>query len=115
MAFAYLSMLARSLAQRTHPLQTVTFGFALGAAMLASGCLKRRRKPSKPAARGLLPLGPLLLYLDAGPTALADICYFCGMRLSRTATSGMAATMVEPTVAAVLVAAVIGEHLSAMA
>ena len=46
------------------------------------------------------------------PTALAYICYFYGMQLSRTATSGVAATLVEPAVAVLLAAGLLGEHLS---
>jgi EamA-like transporter family len=53
----------------------------------------------------------VLAYLGAVPTALAYICYFYGMQLSRSATSGIAATLVEPAVAVLLAAGLLGEHL----
>ena len=59
-----------------------------------------------------LQLLSVLVYLGAVPTALAYICYFYGMQLSRTATSGITATLVEPAVAVLLAAGLLGEHLS---
>jgi drug/metabolite transporter, DME family len=54
----------------------------------------------------------VLGYLGVVPTALAYILYFYGMQLSRSATSGIAATLVEPAVAALLAAGSLGEYLS---
>jgi drug/metabolite transporter, DME family len=112
--FASLSALARMLARRVHPLQAVSFGFVLGAILLAPATVLSG--PAEPAvASGVattLQLVSVLLYLGAVPTALAYICYFYGMQLSRTATSGIAATLVEPAIAVLLAAGLLGEHLS---
>jgi uncharacterized membrane protein len=59
-----------------------------------------------------LQLMSVLVYLGGVPTALAYICYFYDTQLSRTATSGTAATLVEPAVAVLLAAGLLGEHLS---
>jgi drug/metabolite transporter, DME family len=113
--FASLSGLARVLATRVHPLQAVSFGFVVGAVLLAP--LVALSGPAEPAlALGikttLLQLVLVLVYLGAVPTALAYICYFYGMQLSRTATSGIAATLIEPAIAVLLAAGLLGEHLS---
>jgi drug/metabolite transporter, DME family len=114
MAFAALSALARMLARRVHPLQAVSFGFVLGAALLAP--IVVLSGPAEPAAAlgvaTTLQLMLVLAYLGTVPTALAYICYFYGMQLSPTATSGIAATLVEPAVAVLLAAGLLGEHLS---
>jgi DME family drug/metabolite transporter len=113
--FASLSGLARMLATRVHPLQAVSFGFVVGAVLLAP--LVVLSGPAEPAlALGvkttLLQLVLVLVYLGTVPTALAYICYFYGMQLSRTATSGIAATLIEPAVAVLLAAGLLGEQLS---
>jgi EamA-like transporter family len=54
----------------------------------------------------------VLVYLGAGPTALSYLCYTYGMRLSRSVTSGVAATMIEPAVAVLLAAVLLGEQLA---
>jgi drug/metabolite transporter, DME family len=112
--FTSLSALARVLARRVHPLQAVSFGFVLGAVLLAPVAVLSG--PAEPAvalgAATTLQLVSVLLYLGAVPTALAYICYFYGMQLSRTATSGIAATLIEPAIAVLLAAGLLGEHLS---
>jgi drug/metabolite transporter, DME family len=114
MAFASLSALARMLGGRIHPLQAVSFGFVVGAVLLAPiVVLSGRGEPGAiPGAATTLHLLVVLVYLGAVPTALAYICYFYGMQLSRTATSGVTATLVEPAVAVLLAAGLLGEHLS---
>jgi DME family drug/metabolite transporter len=113
-AFASLSALARMLAGRIHPLQAVSFGFVIGAVLLAP--IVVLSGPAEPhvtlGAATMRQLMLVLVYLGAVPTALAYICYFYGMQLSRTATSGIAATLVEPAVAVLLAAGLLGEHLS---
>jgi DME family drug/metabolite transporter len=114
LAFASLSALARTLAGHIHPLQAVSFGFAVGAVLLAAiVVVSGRAEPGLifGAATRLQPL-LVLVYLGTVPTALAYVCYFYGMQLSRTATSGVAATLVEPAVAVLLAAGLLGEHLS---
>jgi DME family drug/metabolite transporter len=116
-AFASLSALARMLARRIHPLQVVSFGFVVGAVLLAPVALLGG--PTEPAStsgtattlRFMLVLG----YLGVVPTALAYVLYFYGMQLSRSASSGIAATLVEPAVAVLLAAGLLDEHLSAAA
>jgi DME family drug/metabolite transporter len=114
MAFASLSALARTLAGHVHPLQAVSFGFALGAVLLAAIVLVSGRAEPRATFVAVTALEPLLVlvYLGTVPTALGYICYFYGMQLSRTATSGVAATLVEPAVAVLLAAGLLGEHLS---
>jgi drug/metabolite transporter, DME family len=113
-AFALLSALARMLAGRIHPLQVLSFGFVIGAVLLAP--IVVLSGPAQPQATlGAATMGQLvlvLIYLGAVPTALAYICYFYGMQRSRTASSGITATLVEPAVAVLLAAGVLGEHLS---
>jgi drug/metabolite transporter, DME family len=113
MAFASLSALARTLAGRIHPLQAVSFGFAVGAVLLAAIVVVSGPTERGPTF-GAVTLEPVLVlvYLGTVPTAFAYICYFYGMQLSRTATSGVAATLVEPAVAVLLAAGLLGEHLS---
>ena len=113
-AFASLSALARMLPRRIHPLQAVSFGFVIGAVLLAPiVVLSSRAEPGGSlGAATTLQLVLVLLYLGAVPTALAYICYFYGMQLSRTATSGIAATLLEPAVAVLLAAGLLWEHLS---
>ena len=113
-AFALLSALARMLAGRIHPLQALSFGFVIGAVLLAP-IVVLSGPAQLQATLGAATMGQLvlvLIYLGAVPTALAYICYFYGMQRSRTATSGIAATLVEPAVAVLLAAGVLGEHLS---
>jgi len=114
MAFASLSALARTLAGHIHPLQVVSFGFLVGALLLAAIVVLSGRAEPGAIVGAATTLQPLLVlaYLGAVPTALAYICYFYGMQLSRTATSGIAATLVEPAVAVLLAAGLLGEHLS---
>ena len=114
MVFALLSGLARKLARRVHPLQAVSFGFLVGAVLLAPIVVL-----SGPAeltvswgAATTAQLILVLVYLGAVPTALAYVCYFYGMQLSQTATSGITATLIEPAIAVLLAAGLLGEHLS---
>ena len=112
-AFASLSAVARMLARRIHPLQAVSFGFVVGAVLLAPiVVLSDPEAGVTLGAATTLQLLSVLVYLGAVPTALAYIRYFYGMQLSRTATSGLAATLVEPAVAVLLAAGLLGEHLS---
>jgi DME family drug/metabolite transporter len=113
MAFASLSALARALAGHVHPLQAVSLGFAVGAVLLAAiVTMSGRPEPGEIFGAGTtLESMLILVYLGTVPTALAYICYFYGMQLSRTATSGVAATLVEPAVAVLLAAGLLGEHL----
>jgi DME family drug/metabolite transporter len=114
LAFASLSALARTLARHIHPLQAVSFGFAVGAVLLAVIVVASGRAEPGAIFGAATTLRPLLVlvYLGIVPTALAYVCYFYGMQLSRSATSGAAATLVEPAVAVLLAAGLLGEHLS---
>ena len=114
MAFASLSALARMLAGHIHPLQAVSFGFAVGAVLLAAIVVVSGRAEPGAIVGVAATLQPLLvlIYLGVVPTALAYVCYFYGMQLSRTATGGIAATLVEPAVAILLAAGLLGEYLS---
>ena len=106
--------LARTLAGHIHPLQAVSFGFAVGAVLLAAIVVLSGRAEPGATFRAVTALKPMLVlvYLGTVPTALAYICYFYRMQLSRTATSGVAATLVEPAVAVLLAAGLLGEYLS---
>jgi DME family drug/metabolite transporter len=114
MAFALLSALARTLAGHIHPLQVVSFGFFVGAVLLAAIVVLSGRAELGATFGAATTLQPMLvlIYLGTVPTALAYVCYFYGMQLSRTATVGIAATLVEPAVAVTLAAGLLGEHLS---
>jgi drug/metabolite transporter (DMT)-like permease len=76
-AFALLSALARMLAGRIHPLQALSFGFVIGAVLLAP-IVVLRGPAQLQASLGAATMGQLvlvLIYLDAVPTALAYIFY----------------------------------------
>jgi DME family drug/metabolite transporter len=113
-AFASLSVLARVLSRHVHPLQAVSFGFVVGAVLLAPIVVLSGHAEPAPSldAATMLQLTLVLVYLGTMPTALAYICYFYGMQRSRSATAGIAATLVEPAVAVLLAAGLLGEHLS---
>lgn len=53
----------------------------------------------------------LLLYLGLGPTALAYLCYCGGIARCSSTCGGLIASMVEPAVAAILAAWLLGERL----
>jgi DME family drug/metabolite transporter len=54
----------------------------------------------------------LVLYLGLLPTALAYLCYCSGMARCRTPVVGLVASMIEPLLAALLAALVMGERVS---
>lgn len=55
----------------------------------------------------------LVLYLGLLPTALAYLCYCTGMARCRTPVVGLVASMIEPLLAALLAALLLGEQVSA--
>ena len=56
----------------------------------------------------------LILYLAVVPTALAYICYCWGIARCRSTDVGLIASMIEPTIAAVLAMMLLHERLSAV-
>jgi DME family drug/metabolite transporter len=112
-AFALVAATARAMARRLHPLRATGLGLAATAAALALVVLGRAE--ASMADLGALPgrdLG-VLLYTGVAATGGAYYAFVRGLDLSRSAGAGLAATMIEPGVAALLAALVLRERLAA--
>jgi DME family drug/metabolite transporter len=110
-AFAVVAATARTLAGRLHALRATGLGLAATAGALALVVLARREVEL--ADLGALPgrdLG-ILIYTGVAATGGAYFAFVLGLHLSRSAGAGLAATMIEPGVAALLAALVLHERL----
>ncbi len=111
-AFALVAAAARSLGKALHPLQGAGLGLAATSAALAGVLLARGASGLDVLAampgRDLAILG----YTGVFATGGAYLAFVLGMRLSRSPTVGMAPTLIEPGVAAVLAAFILRERLS---
>lgn len=104
--YAMLTFFSRALADRYHPLQPITVGFAIGAALLLPIAL----------ASGLTLRYPvegwgLLIYLGVVPTALAYWLFLLALR-TVPATVSSILTLLEPLVGALLAALIFHETLA---
>jgi DME family drug/metabolite transporter len=113
-AFVLMTAAGRKLAMRHSPLLTAGYGLLIAAGLLlpvvlVSAGFDVQRILS--AASGWQSAG-LLVYLGLVPTALAYICYCCGMARCTSATPGLVASMIEPAVAAALAFVLINEALT---
>jgi DME family drug/metabolite transporter len=111
-AYAVVAAVARVMARELHPLRAT--GLGLGVTAGALGLAVLLRGDVEVATLGLLPAGDLVIlgYTGIAATGGAYLAFVTGMRLSRSAASGLAATLIEPGVAAVLAALVLRERLS---
>lgn len=105
LCYSVFTISSRHLAQRYHPLQTITVGFGVGSLLLLALAL----------AGGLVvdypPLGwALLVYLGSVPSALAYSLFLAGIA-SITATLASISSLVEPLTATLLAWLLFGEKL----
>jgi DME family drug/metabolite transporter len=111
-AFAVVAAVARVLAREVHPLRASGLGLAATAAALS--LVVAARSPSL-SALAALPGRDLaiLAYTGVFATGGAYLAFVLGLALSRSAAAGLAATLIEPGVAALLAAMVLRERLAA--
>lgn len=107
--YALVAIVSRRVARHSHPLTTVTVGFAVGALALLPALLVEG------VALDFPPLGWLLLvYLAAVPSALAYVLFTVGMRTT-VATVASLVTLIEPLTAAGLAWLLFDERLGPLA
>jgi DME family drug/metabolite transporter len=111
-AFAVVAASARALGGRLHPLRGAGLGLSATATALAVIVLLRRDAAMAPL--GALPVRDLaiLAYVGIVATGVAYLSFVLGLALSRSASTGLVATLIEPGVAALLAAAVLQERLA---
>jgi DME family drug/metabolite transporter len=112
-AYAAVAAVARVIARDLHPLRAS--GLGLGVTALALGLVVLGSPGIELARLGGLPAGDLAIlgYTGVAATGGAYFAFVLGLHLSRSAASGLAATLIEPGVAALLAALVLGERLAA--
>lgn len=111
-AFVVLSFCTRALARDLPPMLVAGWGLTSTGALLAVAVAAKGGLDSLGLALWDQNAVVLMAYLAAFPTALAYVCFCAGMARCGSALSGLMATMVEPGVAALLAAALIGERLT---
>jgi len=113
-AFVAMSFAAATLAQASRPILFTGAGLTLSALVLGGLAVgvgqvgAAEAMPANPGAEPVL----LIFYLGLFPTALAYLCYCTGMARCRTPAIGLVASMIEPLLAALLAAVLLGEHVS---
>jgi DME family drug/metabolite transporter len=123
LAFTIVALAGRALGARMHPLRASALGLAatavvltvgVGAGSLTCGSLTGRMTTS---IGGGLPARDLLLlgYIGVVATGGAYLAFVTGLSLARSATAGLAPTLIEPAVAAALAALVLREQMTATA
>jgi len=112
-AFAVVAASGRGMARSLHPLRATGLGLATTAGVLGVAVLALPRPAM--IELGALPgrdLG-ILLYTGVAATGGAYLAFVLGLRQSRSAAAGLAATLIEPGVAALLAALILHERLTA--
>jgi drug/metabolite transporter, DME family len=111
-SFAVLAAAARNLTRHLHPLRAAGLGLATAALVLA--IVVGVGRGSAFFSFGQLPGSDLaiLAYTGIAATGGAYFAFVIGMHLSRSAASGLAATLIEPGVAALLAALILKEQLT---
>jgi DME family drug/metabolite transporter len=111
-AFALLAASASVLSHDLHPLRAAGLGLAATAGALAI-LLAARRDVALTALGTLSPQDlAILAYTGVAGTGGAYLAFVLGLSLSRSAACGIAATLIEPGVAALLAALVLRERLA---
>ena len=111
-AFAVVAAAARALGASLHPLRASGLGLAATAIVLAVAAFATSGADAL-SAPGLPGTDLLIIaYTGFAATGGAYFAFVLGMRLSRSAAAGLAATLIEPGVAALLAALVLGESLT---
>lgn len=113
-AFVAMSFAAASLARAARPILFTGVGLTLSALVLAALAFGLGQFQGSATLLPTMGIGPvlLILYLGLLPTALAYLCYCTGMARCRTPVVGLVASMIEPLLAALLAALLLGEHVS---
>jgi DME family drug/metabolite transporter len=109
-AFAVLAVAARNMTGRLPPLRAAGLGLAATAVVLAGFIAVDRDTKALPLA---LPPGRdllILAYVGVVATGGAYLAFVLGLQLGRSAAAGLAATLIEPGVAALLAAVILGEQ-----
>lgn len=114
-AFVAMSFAAAALARAARPILFTGAGLTLSALVLGGLAIGAGQVGGAEVMTTDLGTGPVLLifYLGLLPTALAYLCYCMGMARCRTPAVGLVASMIEPLLAALLAALLLGEHVSA--
>jgi len=105
LCYSVFTLASRHLAQRYHPLQTLTVGFAVGSILLLILALAGGLVVDYPPAGWAM-----LLYLGTIPSALAYSLFLAGIG-SITATLASISALVEPLTATLLAWLIFGEKL----
>ncbi len=110
-AFVVVARAAAAMARVMHPLRATGLGLGVTACVLALVVLCSPQADF--STLGGLPAGDMaiLAYTGAFATGGAYLAFVLGMRQSRSAALGLAATLIEPAVAALLASMVLGERL----
>jgi DME family drug/metabolite transporter len=110
-AFACVAISARMMSRDADPLRMTALG--LGATALTLSAVKLTQHGDWQSLLDL-PAKDLAIigYTGIVATGLAYLAFVHGMRLSRSAASGLAATLIEPGVAALLASLVLDERLT---
>jgi DME family drug/metabolite transporter len=111
-AYAVVAAIARVIARDLHPLRATGLGLGFTAAVL--GLVVLLREQTSVAVLGSLPAHDLAIlgYTGVAATGGAYLAFVVGLHLSRSAASGLAATLIEPGVAAVLAVVLLSEQLA---
>jgi drug/metabolite transporter, DME family len=111
-AFAGLAVASRTMVQRLHPLRAAGLGLAVTAAVLLAVVLLEQKTSMAVLAVLSLPDLAILLYIGVAATGVAYLAFVLGFGLSRSAVGGLVATMIEPALAALFAAVLLGELLT---
>ncbi len=111
-AYAVVAAAARVMARDVHPLRAT--GLGLGVTAGALGLVVLVSPGIELATLGRLPAGDVAIlgYTGLAATGAAYLAFVLGLHRSRSAASGLAATLIEPGVAALLAALVLRERLA---
>jgi drug/metabolite transporter, DME family len=107
--FAAFILVSRLLANRYHPLLSITIAVGIGAVLL----LAVSAATTGITVRYPWPVWALFLYLGLVPTALGYGLFYQGVQHT-TASEASVASLVEPLTATVLALLIFGEHLGAL-
>jgi DME family drug/metabolite transporter len=112
-AFAVIALITRSITQKIDPLRASGLGLAASALALA-GFAALQTEAGSFDVLAMMPLQDfaILLYVGIIATGAAYLAFVLGMHVCRSAGVGLAATLVEPGIAAILAALLLHERLS---
>jgi DME family drug/metabolite transporter len=113
-SFAGVAISARFIGTGTKAIQGTGFGLGVCAIVLMVACMALPKESFEEIYKISRADVAILAYIGVFATGLAYLCFVFGLKLSRSAGIGMAATLIEPVAAALLAAIVLGERLSAL-